>query len=280
MALTTRAILDTHMGDNAAIQFSQEARDWACLAASAAIEKWCDAEFEDAQETGWMHTQSGARFYPSRRPVMAVYQCYTGYQDCLRVKCTDTGAVSAMATVSQGVLILHFTGMSQYKQAEEDTGSTTQTLTLASYKTISDLSTAINLLDGWEATILSVEWLPRDIRPVFGQRADTDIGATLSVPDPTTAISAKPSRDGNSIIPETSFGEWTFLHFRSGYTTIPQDLERIATTIAKDILFQSNRDDMLSGDRLAEVSTYTTLRFREICAAFKQDLARWSRRVF
>ncbi len=217
-------------------------------AATEAIENTCDRTFASATYNQWIDGTGSNYILLPQYPITALTRISLDKKVALEVTCTKSGASRAYISVSSTALTLN--------SVTQGT-TTTNSLTLASYATLTLLKAAIDAVSGWSATIMNSDanWSPSDIRPCQGWECYTPAQVGLYVPsDAETELDYNTDRMVylSSVAPKGNkniFVSWT-----GGYTTIPQIIQVCCAKLVGELYHEGKRDGSLQSETIGAYS--------------------------
>lgn len=253
--LTTLALVKQHMGISVS---THDAKLQAILtAASRAVVRWCDREFASASLVEYYDGRDAWRrgFLPLKRfPVSSITRVAAYPDTVITVKntATTTNQLATVAVSSTAVTLVRVaSGV-----------STTNTLTIANYATLTDLKTAIDALgNGWSATVAGDsddygKWPTSYLRAEQGAlnaRSETG-GAELQAHIGDLSDYRLDSGDSHATI----YGAFRpgFLsvevRYTAGYTTIPDPVQQGVCAVVKALWDFSKLDGNVQSERIGD----------------------------
>jgi hypothetical protein len=220
-----------------------------------AIQIFCNRDFVDTTYREFYDGDGQNELTLHEFPVIAVTMLGVGRQDAFGIQNTSTDAYHAQVSVSESDLTL---------QVQGGTNDGTETLTLASYATLTALFTAIAALDkGWTVTQVEgvAHWGAIELLPTGkGLQCLTDI-----------AYPSLPDEPENDYITDTTAGilkyfgrfnrgfENIVVRYTAGYTEIPGDLEQICIDLTKQYYDKRNINSDLKREKIGDYEYETGL---------------------
>lgn len=233
--------LNTYLGESD----TTDAKTAAIEAACSYIESYTGRTWGSAVRREWHNLKGSKTLITDVRPITGIYRlCYTT-EDALRIGSTDTTYTRGSVSVANGSMILTRAGSTA---AADDS----DTLTLASYDTITELAAAIvALANNWTATVVH-ECEPSALMPAVYADA---IPGPVSILGPngsieTYSVDAKPG-----IVTVGSQG-WVYIEYQGG-EAVPAVLTEVACQMAAQSVKNSTINLSLASERIGDYS-YTT----------------------
>lgn len=233
MAITTVARLNAYLGETT----TTDAKTYAVAAACDIVQQVTGQTFDSQELHDWYYVR-GSQLTLREMPVTAVHLVATGAQDALSLTWTGSG-LYAQATVHDGGLTVR-----------PATSSDTATFTLADY-TSSTLVTAL-AAEGWTATAL-IDFDPQSLKPASTSGCLSPSVAYLQAPDEPIEIEDIDYRTGLLTLSTGGVG-WVYVHYSSGYSSVPAGVAQIATEIAASILSSAGVNRSLKSESLGDYS--------------------------
>ena len=267
-ALTSSVTVGTYLGTNSfsAAQITQ-AVNWA----NEAVENYCERTFAQAQFREW-HKMAGPDLLLKQRPLDStdggIYSLHSGTKKLIKV-------VSARPVATTEFLQANFVPTSVVVTYAGASGMSTAGYDVAS---LTDISTAVALINASiAATTMSEEneGDPRSILP----RSTINLapsGTEDYLYGPSDPISTyEVDADAGIIkIGDSYIGSWVYVNYYGGYSTIPSELEQIATEMAAAML---RHDPGVQSERVGNTA-FTYAGGGDIMSAFYSRLDRFRKR--
>ncbi len=262
-ALTTTAKVDTYLG---AHSFTAAQVTAAVAAANAQIESYCDRIFAATYYYEWQQVTSKTlrlKQYPMIRAIALL----THPDDVLGVRFNHANAKRAQVGIAGGIMTLT-------NYTPDDASSGHATITLADNVTLAELEASIELLTGWEATVM-LDVPPVSLLPMSTDDCSRQIQYLKGPTDMLTGYSI--DYEAGLVELCRMCSNWVYAEYRAGYETIPSDLEQIATELAADILKATLVNTGLQSEKIGDYS-YTTKADASIIAPYVHRLSTYKRR--
>jgi len=277
-------INDTEDDPNSDISFTDQLR-FIIDQSNSLISQKCNRVFGSATYQEWV--EGGGENYLILRnyPITRVFHCASNSVDLMTVE--GTGFQTATITSNSSALIL---------TSQNTAGSTTETdLLYVDNANVSSMVTAIDLISGWDAEVLSGEddALTSLIRPLDSGWA---LDEKVYLAGPYQGISVRVSDDSDSIIERLdgcSFNRFTFIRYIGGYTlpvcddvggtlttagNVPEALTLIANKIVKDTLQIIDEDVNMSSEKLGDYG-YTRSKVVDAVDRHWSSLSAYARKI-
>lgn len=220
-----------------------------------AIHVFCNRVFPDTTYREFYDGDGQSELVLREFPVISVTMLGIGRQDAFGIQNTSTDAYHAQVSVSESDLTL---------QVQGGTNDGSETLTLASYSTLTALFTAIAALDkGWTVTQNTIlnHWSPIELLPTGkGLQCLTDV-AYPKLPDEPAADFTTDIKAG--IL--KYFGRFNrgfenvVVRYTAGYVDIPGDLEQICIDLTKQYYDTRNINSALKREKIGDYAYETPL---------------------
>jgi hypothetical protein len=220
-----------------------------------AIHVFCNRIFPDTTYREFYDGDGQSELVLHQFPVIAVTMLGVGRQDAFGIQNTSTDAYHAQVSISELDMTL---------QVQGGTNDGSETLTLASYSTLTALFTAIsNLSKGWTVTQNTIlnQWSAIELLPTGkGLQCLTDV-AYPNLPDDPAA----------DFITDTTAGilkyfgrfnrgfENVVVRYTAGYVNIPGDLEQICIDLTKQYYDKRNINSDLKREKIGDYEYETGL---------------------
>ncbi len=214
--------------------------------ASAEIETICERYFNTASYANWFDGNGAVDIYLDHWPVTAVARASFGKLNTLGVWCNSTTMTHASIRVTGASLILVHT---------DSTGSTTTTLSFATYTTIALLAAQINATgSGWGSLGLSYgTYLTADLTQTPALYCLNQY-AYLSHPYQALTDYLWDEPSGRLHYPGgfTRGVQNIYIEYTGGYSTIPYDLEQACLMLIAYYYYGTRRDPALQSEKLGD----------------------------
>jgi hypothetical protein len=216
----------------------QETEDAALIgrcvdAASAMIETHCGRQFVARDRSEWMRDIRESTLRLRHYPIISLTRLAIGARNVISLRCTDTSAAYAVASVSATGLTLVV-----------GNGSAAQTILWSTATTLQAVVAALNALPTFTASLVSAgaaTWPSTELMPC--QAMNCRVTQYLSAPtEPSAAFDLYDSDAGLITLLDGAPGDDVFLQYRAGYEAVPADLAQIAVELASQ-LYQSREVD-------------------------------------
>jgi hypothetical protein len=203
--------------------------------ATSAIQVFCNRDFVEKTYRDFEDGDGQSELILNQLPIISVIMLGIGRQDAFQIKNTSAGAYFAQVSITETTMVLEVRGGGN---------AGTETLTLATYTTLSALFTAItNLGKGWsilENSILNT-WSAIELLPTGKGLSCFTYYASPQLPEEpqeeyTTDIKAGILKYFGRF--NTGFQN-IVVRYIAGYTVIPPDLEQICIELTDS--YYSNR---------------------------------------
>ena len=224
-------------------------------AVSRGIEQWCDRVFHSASYThyfdgvdSWRRSHLPLRQYP----VTEITRVATNPVCALRIRNTDT------TTNQRAVVSLSSTALKLSRVASAST--TTNSLALATYTTISSLATAIDAVgSGWDAEVQGDsndygKWASADLKTIQGAVNARDTGADLYLYEEELPYVIVDEAIGNLYGSFPRGFQNIEVKYTAGYSTIPDDIQQGAVQAIVALYNQSKLDPNLLSEKIGDYS--------------------------
>jgi len=249
-------------------------------AISAAVERYCDRHFINADYRQFILTEGGDILYLPEYPVNKLKRLVTGLTEVMRISTSLAGAKSATVEVIDGHLFARTWG-----DAEVETD-----IDLSSETTLAAIKTALELVSGWSVEVISgyENHLSADLVDEPGQPALSSEYASFYIPDYDSLISghhltAKTGRVKltSGKFPETRiFAEWN-AGLGANQAALPADLTELVTAMVADAVREAGSDKGMKSEKLGD---YSYTRFDNsvsvdefVVERYSEQLIRWRR---
>lgn len=263
-ALTTTAKVDTYLG---AHSFTAAQVTAAVAAANAQIESYCDRIFTATYYYEWQQVTSKT-LRLKQYPIIRAISLLTDPDDVLGVRFSHADAKRAQVGVAGGVMTLT-------NYTPDDASSGHATITLADNATLAELEANIELLTGWEATVV-LDVPPVSLLPMSTDDCSKQIGYLKGPTDMLTGYSI--DYEAGLVELCRMCSNWVYAEYRAGYETIPSDLEQIATELAADILKGTLINTGLQSEKIGDYSYTARSDGGSVITPYIQRLSTYKRR--
>ena len=245
-ALTSLATAKEYLRIAAAVTDNDDLITNSINRASAQVETIANRRFLTRDYADWFDGNGEHAMYLDHWPVMAVTRVASGRLDVLGVWCSSTSMTHASVRVTSASLILVHT---------DSTGSTTTTLSFATYTTIATLLSQINATgSGWAG-----------LDAGYGTYLTADLAQTpalfclnvyADLPHPAQALNNYLwDEDSGRLHYSGGFSlgvQNIYIEYTGGYSTIPYDLEQACLMLIASYYFGTRRDPGLSSEKLGD----------------------------
>ena len=276
-ALTTLAKVKTYLG--IANTDSNTILTRIINSVTAGIENYCGRKFKARAYTMERQDGGGSNFlYVNNYPIISVERVATTTTGALQIKCTDTGAYSATASItrSSGSLPAN-THLKLSILGGSNAGD--NSLALATYTTLTTLAAAGTALTGWDVSVVGDygAWASTELIIIGSSECK---GTTLTMEVPYERLSNYLiDQEEGSIFYGIGFSEAyknVYLDYNGGYATIPADLEQTAIEIISDVFESRGINANLKSEKIGDYS-YTLGDIQTAVASKADQLAIWKR---
>ena len=233
--------LNTYLGESD----TTDAKTAAIEAACSYIESYTGRTWGSSVRREWHNLKGSSILITDVRPITGIYRlCYTT-DDALRVASTDTSYTRGSVSVADGSMILT-------RAKSTAAADSSDTLTLASYDTITELAAAIvALAHNWTATVVN-ECEPSALMPAVYADA---IPGPVSVLGPNGSIETYTVDATPGILTVGSQG-WVYIEYQGG-EAVPAVLTQVACQMAAQSVKNSTINLSLASEKIGDYS-YTT----------------------
>jgi hypothetical protein len=229
------------------------------------------------------------RFYPQDQdglllrefPLVYIHGIYESLSDGIKLTNTAANKISAQAWVRSNTLNLRVVGGAS-------AGTNTFDLTNASYDTLSELITGINLISGWNATLASgrTGYEPSVNLVEYSPLAIGSSGASLRILGDLVDTEYDVDYDSGIIrgkFPNVYFPyqpiECLWVKYNAGFATIPDDLKLLAARYALYLYYTSAIDPTMTGERIGDYSYTRMGTTGDQVGALMSQIMRWKRQL-
>lgn len=181
-------------------------------------------------------------------PVVSVGRVLTGSSEIMRVRYTNSTALRANVSV-----VFDETGQQgelQLTSSAADGSATSSTLLLADYPTTSALATAIEAVEGWSATVVSLA-LTSQLYPTEGRDAKR---RDVSLMQPGQSLEWWDSEPAVGRINFWQRVGRVLVDYRAGYEVIPADVKLVATQLTAQAYQHGRQNTAVSSETLGQYS--------------------------
>lgn len=190
------------------------------------VKKYCKRDFESTTYSEWIDGKGEPSLW-IQYPIIGFYRACLGTQNAIQISSSST-CTYAQASLTSTTLSLVIVG---------GTDAGTNSITLASYATLTLLVAAINAITGWTASLVDSDY---GIYPYTELKPDkgiycTDTYGYLRIPE-TPETDLEITEDTGRVY---RYGGWPsgvnniYMNYQAGYSTIPYDLVGAVLTIIR-----------------------------------------------
>lgn len=282
MALTDLATVKTFMGIPAADTSLDALITLLIPAVSAELERYCGRHFEAADYKTLVWSEGGKYLYLPEYPIIQIRRFMISDWDVLLLENTSVDASEATVNVSQEQSKMYLNVYSGVNAGTEEIVLTGKTLTA--------LAAAIVALGkGWTATVSSgygnVD--ATELLPLLAAPALTPNRVYCKVPDENLEELSMIERTGRvelqiGAFPVRGFPlqRYIFVDYRTGYDSIPADLQMLVNKLIAYVARESTRDTSLKSEKLGDYQWTAADLSDGISSAFRRyedDVLLWRR---
>jgi hypothetical protein len=220
-----------------------------------AIHVFCNRVFPDTTYREFYDGDGQSELVLHQFPVISVTMLGVGRQDAFGIQNTSTDAYHAQVSISESDMTL---------QVQGGTNDGSETLTLASYSTLTALFTAISALDkGWtitQNTILN-QWSAIELLPTGkGLQCLSDVAYPNLPDDPASDFVTDTTSGILKYFGRFNRGfENVVVRYTAGYVDIPADLEQICIDLTKQYYEKRNINSNLKREKIGDYAYETPL---------------------
>lgn len=203
-----------------------------------AVEKWVKNDTRrDLESTTYTERYDGDgedELELRNYPITQITRVSIGSFDCIRIKNTDSGTSASISVNSTGIILTK-------------DGVSDSTVLFATYSTMTDIVTAINLISGWSAVLVDNNYstyLSTELIQMFGRNAIDNNDVYLMIPE--TPLDDFETDAEAGILKRRYFTEGfqnILVQYTAGYFTIPNDLQLAVKIITKNV-YQKRQDEI------------------------------------
>lgn len=220
-----------------------------------AIHVFCNRTFPDTTYREFYDGDGQNELVLHQFPVIAVTMLGVGRQDAFGIQNTSTDAYNAQVSVTESDLTL---------QVQGGTNDGTETLTLASYATLTALFAAIAALDkGWTVTQVTgvVQWSAIELLPTGkGLQCLTEVAYPKLPDEPASDFRTDTTAGILKYFGRFNRGfENIVVRYTAGYAEIPADLEQICIDLTKQYYDKRNINSDLKREKIGDYEYETGL---------------------
>ena len=213
-----------------------------------AIQTFCNRDFVDTTYREFYDGDGQSELILHQFPVISVTMLGIGRRDAFGIQNTSTDAYHAQVSITDSDMTLQVSG-------GDNAG--TETLTLASYGTLTLLFAAITSLDkGWSITQDSnvVQWSAIELLPTGkGLQCLTDVAYPKIPDEPASDFTTDTKAGLLKYFGRFNSGfENVVVRYTAGYTDIPGDLEQICIDLTKAYYDNRNINQELSSEKMGD----------------------------
>lgn len=227
--------------------------------ATSIIESYCDRKLKARTHYEWAMPRGERTFTVDHPPVQTIDTVSYGRQTSMTIS-GDTAATDVLTTVG-------FDGDElRLRRVQSDGTASTNTLSVATYPTTSQLVTQVNLISGFSATLTENAYARSLYR--FGGRGLQDAPCDLEFPrDNVSEYEVEHAiglvhittdrfpgiRSDDAAANRFPAGFFpVFIQYEGGYETIPDDLEQACIEIASDLYRDRLNDRLVASEALGD----------------------------
>jgi len=286
--LTTRYLFKQYAGISVTTLTYDALIDRLISDACELIGKACNRTFESTTYKQWLDGNGEIRMALPQWPITRIYKVTSDTEVVMDIKFTGDGS-HADVTVDATNALLHTLSDVGVEASSE--------LALATYKTISTLSAAIELVSGWSTSVYSGtnDLATLFLKPIYGEDALSPTSASLEVPD--SSYSVRLVEGTNRMIEQVNLYRFltgrsnVFCWFMAGYTlpvdndeytglatagNVPGGLTNTANAIISDVFKSRKKDSTMQSEHLGDYS-YSRADVQSAVEQHRKDLSFYSK---
>jgi hypothetical protein len=239
--LTTLAVFKRHARIASTDTTLDQLIDECIDATSEAIEGYCDRRFGAEDYVEWFRANATVRV--RHWPLIYVNSLHVGLRQAISIRYTGSRPIAAAQVYADGVRL---------QSVDSDGTTSSDNLTFATYPTLSTMATAINAVTNWSGTLLGANGWSETLYPT-AMPGSTTTRVLYCGDDQDVSYYVRHDTGEVCIAPLGSTAD-VVVRYRSGYDTIPRDVQQVANELVSRMLAAGTTNANLASESIGDYS--------------------------